>query len=277
MNTSSFEKNIRQIYGKEGESWLLQLPQTIEKFQSLWGVTDLSPLDNLSHNYVLEGKLHDETLVILKLCPDIEGFAREMAALKIFQGYGAIPLIAGENGALLMERAVPGTYLPSEHKALETGCHVMNMLHFAPLPRTLEKIPHISEWLSTLDQDWNIPKDTLSYARKLKDQLLGNIGMPLRLLHGDLHRKNILLHKKNWLAIDPKGVVGFPINEVWAMVEDPRYDLPFISRYFDFKYSDVVSWYYVHVVLAACWSVQDNLDPRLFLDVAKVARSMMLT
>jgi streptomycin 6-kinase len=35
------------------------------------------------------------------------------------------------------------------------------------------------------------------------------------LLHGDLHHHNILLdHKRGWIAIDPKGVIGHPGLEV---------------------------------------------------------------
>jgi streptomycin 6-kinase len=34
------------------------------------------------------------------------------------------------------------------------------------------------------------------------------------LLHGDLHQDNILSQGDDWLVIDPKGVIGFPINEI---------------------------------------------------------------
>ena len=94
------------------------------------------------------------------------------------------------------------------------------------------------------------------------------------LLHGDLHKDNILSNGKDWLIIDPKGVIGSPINEIWAFVEDPETDLLFISKYFDFNLGDVVKWYYVHLVLAACWQVEDHLDPTIFLNLAESVASI---
>jgi streptomycin 6-kinase len=58
-------------------------------------------------------------------------------------------------------------------------------------------------------------------------------------------------------------------------VEKPGYDLKYISENFNYPYEEVVQWYYVHLVLAACWQVEDNLDPSLFLDLAQSVRSMI--
>lgn len=78
-----------------------------------------------------------------------------------------------------------------------------------------------------------MPTEYLEKARILKNQLL-SISYPEVLLHGDLHQKNILLNNDHWLVIDPKGIIGFPINETWACVEDLDNDLKYISNFFGY-------------------------------------------
>jgi streptomycin 6-kinase len=58
-------------------------------------------------------------------------------------------------------------------------------------------------------------------------------------------------------------------------MEQPSYDLKYIAEYFNYQYEEVIQWYYVHLVLAACWQVEDNLDPSLFLDLAKFIEPMI--
>lgn len=108
--------------------------------------------------------------------------------------------------------------------------------------------------LSILDQKWNIPEVHLKTARSLKNELLNNDAPPV-LLHGDLHQGNILSNDNQWLVIDPKGVIGYPINEMWTFVEEPNYDLKYIANFFNFRFESIVKWYYIHLILAACWRV----------------------
>jgi streptomycin 6-kinase len=68
--------------------------------------------------------------------------------------------------------------------------------------------------LATLDKEWKIPINILQKARTLKEHLLAKMSALPVLLHGDLHQDNILSQGDDWLVIDPKGVIGFPINEI---------------------------------------------------------------
>lgn len=89
---------------------------------------------------------------------------------------------------------------------------------------------------------------------------------PTVLLHGDLHYGNILLSDKHdWLAIDPKGVIG-----------EREYEIPFprlkgevnenlIKRRLDqfieisgFDRSRVLGWAFCKAALAAWWSFEDQ-------------------
>lgn len=275
---SIFENNIISLYRESGKKWLKGLPEQVRQLELHWGLSHLTPLENLTYNYVLSG-LQEGIPIILKLSPNASDLGREANALGAFKGFGGVSVLDRQDNALLLQRALPGQPLkgyPFKNgvKNIEVACQVVKKLHQASMPKD-GNFPHITDWLSTLDKDWGLPGDYLQKARTLKDQLLQR-GTELQvLLHGDLHQDNILAHGNDWLVIDPKGVIGFPINEIWACVEEPHYDLEFVSKYFGYRFDDVVNWYYVHAILAACWQVEDNLDPTRFLNLAEAVRPMM--
>lgn len=262
--------HIVKIYGKRGEDWFAELPRKIEQLQQSWGLSRLKPLSNLSYNYVLEG-LQANVPVILKLSPDADLLSREAAALDAFKGFGAVSVLGIKEGSLLLERAIPGDLLKNtlpQEKRIEFACQVIDKLHRAPVP-TKQAFPDIEEWLMVVDKDWDLPKGHLERARALKKELIKKeLGRKV-LLHGDLHQENILSNGKNWVVIDPKGVMGHPIHEIWACVEDPVHDLKFLASYFGYSLQDVVQWYYVHLIRASCWQAEDGLDASLFLTLAQ--------
>lgn len=267
MNT--FESNILSIYQKNGKKWLKDLPEHVRYFENLWQLHDLSPLRDLSYSYVLSG-FQAKQSIILKLSPDPALLKNEAAVLQAFAGYGAVSLLKHCDEALLLEQAMPGLPLNGgKVKNIKVACEVMKNLHRAPLPEN-HKFPRINECLVDLDKSWNIPQIHLENARRFKNELMKLDGPPV-LLHADLHPGNILSHGDEWRVIDPKGMVGDPIHDTWAFIENLNYDFNYIADQLQRPFNDVVEWYYVHVVLAACWQVQDNLDPRHFLKLAERA------
>ncbi|OJV47909.1 MAG: hypothetical protein BGO28_02005 [Alphaproteobacteria bacterium 43-37] len=99
--------------------------------------------------------------------------------------------------------------------------------------------------------------------------------IPEKLLHGDLHRSNILADKDGWIAIDPKGVIGAPIHETWAFVKDMEEDLSFIANHFNYPLSLLQEWYFVHLIRSCCWCLEDKLSPEPFLCLAERAYGMI--
>ena len=149
-----FEKNIVDTYSDEGKIWLANLPKTISKIASDWNLSDLKPIENLSYSYVLSG-MQDNIPIILKISPDAERLKKESDALKALKDFGVVKILAEQNGAILLERAVPGTSLKSyfqtkESEAIEIACNMIKKLHHAPSPQG--KFPHIREWLTALDK-----------------------------------------------------------------------------------------------------------------------------
>lgn len=268
-----FYSNILSIYGEKGKAWLDELPKIAASLSSRLGLRDLKEIPNLTYNYVLSG-FQDDRPIIFKLGLDNEALKREAFALKCFARCGAVKVLAEDDGLLLLERAVPGTslknyFLAKELESIQIACRVMKKLHQANIPAA-HNFPHIKDWLAALDKDWNIPHRYLQKARKLRDQLLQSSG-PDVLLHGDLHHDNILQNGETWVVIDPKGVIGSPMNEIWAFVMDIERDIPFIGEYFDFKVQVLFDWYFVHLILAMCWNLEDNINSSLFLGLATKA------
>jgi len=44
-----------------------------------------------------------------------------------------------------------------------------------------------------------------------------------------------------------------------------------IAQYFNYRTQDLFDWYFVHVILAACWNLEDNINANLFLRLAEKA------
>lgn len=279
----TFKTNITSIYGDKGKAWLKALPKLVEEISVKWHLSDLQEVGNLSYNYVLSG-FQGAQPIILKLAFDGEGLHREADALRTFAGFGAVNVLAEQDGALLLERAIPGTPLKDsfskgDQRALQIACQVAQKLHHAPMPEKL--FPSIHEWHKALDHDPEFIADRttediqahltayLEKARGLRDKLLKKHPSELVLLHGDLHPENILQNGEGWMVIDPKGVIGSPIHEVWAFIMDFETDTQFIVDFFAFDLQEVREWYFVHLMLALCWNIEDGTSLTPFLGLAE--------
>lgn len=264
---------IKNRYGDLGESWLKELPHLIFHLSQKLELSDLNPFPNLSYNYVLSG-FQKGRPIVLKVGLDINGLKQETFALRFFRELGAVRVLYDEEGVLLLERALPGVTIQkaSELDAIGICCQVMKRLHKSQSVVPAE-FPHIKEWLSILDKEWEIPFDYLLKARNLRDKLLQTTENEL-LLHGDLHHENILKKEKEWCIIDPKGVIGDPYFETWAFIKNIKTDSEFVSTFFNFNLQRIHDWYFVRSMLAVCWNLEDNLNPDLFLDLAHQTYSL---
>lgn len=288
-----FQSNIISIYGEKGKAWLDALPQLVTAISSKHRLRDLQEVTNLTYNYVLSGFQVDNP-IILKLGLDNEALTREAFALKCFAGCGAVKVLAEDEGMLLLERAIPGislkSYFPNqEHKSIEIACGVMKKLHQASIPEG-HNFPHIKDWLTALDKDWNIPKHYLQKARKLRDELL-QTSKPDVLLHGDLHHDNILQNGKNWLVIDPKGVIGESAYEVAAFITNPMPDLiniqdseeiiqmriAMFSDLLNVPRTKIADWCFVQAVLAWIWALEDGCDSRYWERLVEILNSCSIS
>ncbi len=280
----SFENNILNIYGNQGEIWLKSLPNLALDIAQKYKLSKLVPVDNLSYNYVLKGFQGDYS-VILKLGLDNAALKQEHAALKAFSKFGAAKVFAEEDGVLLLEQALPGTSLKSyfpqnDQKATRIACNVIKLLHQAPIPES-SNFPHVNKYFETINKDYNIPMQYINKARRMFGQLIQTSDKSI-LLHGDLHHDNILQNGKNWLVIDPKGTIGEPAYEVATFIYNPIHELintdgakdiikkriTTFAKLLSLPEIRIANWCFVKVILGWIWNIEDNLDPDCFEKLA---------
>lgn len=288
QNFFQFKKRMINMYGCKGELWIESLPSLVEKYAKEWNLSDLQTVADLSMNYILRG-LHNHEKIILKIGFEKDGITREAAALQAFSGHGCVRLIAQDpsDGVLLLQCANPGNSLKSmfpdqDREATRITAAVIQKLHNSPLPEK-NIFPNLGDWLSVLDKEWHLPAHHLTQARKLRDYLMTSTTHNV-LLHGDLHHSNILADGDDWLAIDPKGVIGDQTYEVNCFICNPLLELSVhkgakdiilkrlheFSHVLNFNMQRMLCWCYVQSVVAACWEIENNSCPDIHIKLADI-------
>ncbi|RLC98125.1 MAG: hypothetical protein DRI65_18570, partial [Chloroflexota bacterium] len=104
------------------------------------------------------------------------------------------------------------------------------------------------------------------------------------------HHMNILLgENENWVAIDPKGVVGEAAFEVGALMLNPvpnlvhwpdleevqEQRLTILAEELRIEQEQLASWSFVRAVLSAVWSLGDGQDWNYGINVAEVLRELI--
>jgi len=235
---------------------------------------------------------------------DIDGLNQEACALRAFEGHGAVRVLKQREGAILLERAMPGNslkgYFPEkEEESIQIVCDLIKKLHRAQIPTG--HFPHIRDWLVAIN--WHIESHVESHggdqtdpiftqalikAQALKKHLLDTSPQDV-FLHGDLHHGNILSHGDGYAMIDPKGVIGDPAFEVAAFIRNPIPDLleapdaaaiitarihGFASR-LDMAPQRIMQWCYSQAVLSWVWNIEDGLCPDYFRNLTILFEAMI--
>ena len=283
-------KNIISMYGETGQQWLNQLPLLLADYEEQWQLTLGKPFSNLSFNYVTEALLSDGTSVVLKCGVPNKELMQEAAALKHFNGCGAVKLLQSdaEQGVLLLEKITPGIMLEDDHQSRNATAYaveVMRKLH-KPIHDT-SPFPTLQDWFKGFDRlymQFNgttgpFPTALIERAQNISHDLLTSMTKQV-LLHGDLHYANILFSDtKGWLAIDPKGVIGEPeydiplprLNAKQMTAHELQYELDHLIELSGFDKTRIMHWFFCKIALAAWWSFEDSGEIyQPFLDYAQM-------
>lgn len=289
-----FISTVTSALGEAGIRWLEALPTIAARCADNWQLTNLKLHDNLSFNCIFfANRVQDGSLVVLKITPPHSDFIREIQALKIYNGEGAVKLLDYKEYDLeacvfLMEAVVPGTTLKSyfpeqDEKAVTVAANIMKKLHTAILPKDTVEFHRPEEWFQHLNaQPFDLPKNLVDRAIVLSSQLLSTQGKRV-LLHGDLHHDNILSRGNQWVAIDPKGVMGEPAYEVGAFIRNPMPELLYrprasdiilqrlklFSTHLGIERQRLTEWSFVQAVLAACFACEDGDDGQPWISCAE--------
>lgn len=284
------KQNIVNIFSEKGEHWIANLPITISELTAYWALKNVTPVDNMTFNYVAKALTHDEQPVVLKVGCDEKNISEEIQALQYFDGNGSIRLISHHPRyhAMLLEQAIPGTSLKSLHPSqvdYVMGCYIdtMKKLHSKRLPKE-NNYRHIKGWLSAIDNLSNTtcPLHLIERAIVLKNELLSSMTTEI-FLHGDLHHDNILKDGNHWVAIDPKGIVGEAEFEIAAFdfmyinelankrnvknIFKSRINL--LAEKAQLKPQRIKKWIFVRLILMVAWHVEDNSDPSWAIKLAE--------
>jgi streptomycin 6-kinase len=253
-----FELRMIELNGDPGKRWLASLPQLIIACQQRWSL-DLSSPFPLSYNYVIPAVSSTGQQVVLKLGFPNPELHTEIAALRVYNGRGAVQLLDADpdNGILLLERLIPGTsllQLDDDPLATSITAQVMRDL-WRPVPAD-HSFPSVAKWSDGFKR--------LRDCSSMSEQVL---------LHGDLHHENILsAQRRPWLAIDPKGVIGEPAYETGALLRNPLLDIldaanpvrlqrrrvDQFSEELDLDRQRILGWGIAQAVLSAWWSYEDH-------------------
>lgn len=273
-----FTSAIERAFPGIGKTWLGELPGLIDAAAAKWRLTDIRPVDSLSYNFVAFA-LKEGKEVALKIgVPDRE-LLSEMAALYHFNGQGCVRLVAMDPNLhmFLVERLRPGAMLSEmkdDERTVHIACDIMERLHqSAPTGTPFIKLKEWLDGFGRLRSRFNgntgpLPEALVQKVEELLPELYASSCPPI-LIHGDLHHFNILSSGEEWLAIDPKGVIGHPEYECGPFLINPwgemtkRPDavriterrIAILSERLGFPRKRILDWGFCHAMLSAWWDL----------------------
>ena len=283
-------KNNINRFGNRAKQWLNNLPQTIKILKEEWQLTNIQPVENITWNYVAKAISKIHGLVVLKISCDEKLNSDEVKALKHFNNYGIVKLIAhnAQYHAMLLYQAQLGESLFSInynqiHVIIKNYSDIVLQLASAT-QHNYSNFNHISHWLKAfykIDKH-KLPHGLIDKAIYLKNKLLASRSKEF-ILHGDLHNDNIISDNNKWVAIDPKGIIGEVEFEVacFNFIKETeiknKLDIPqlfqerseLIAKELNLNHQKLKDWVLVRTVLNACWTINDNEKVNTFLNHIK--------
>src|SRR4051794_3733877 len=201
----------------DGRAWLASVPLIIGECSERWRLSVGEPFAYASSSLVLRVTREDGTPAALKIAWPHREATHEAAALRTWDGDGAVRLLEHdpERSVMLLERAVPGTPLKTlaEDDALDAMRDLLPRLWKPAGGPFTTLAAEAAWWREYLPRVWKLAREPferrlLDAAVEVLDELPTTQG-PQVLLHQDLHADNVLrAERQPWLAIDPKPLLG---------------------------------------------------------------------
>ena len=221
----------------EGRAWLEALPGLISEFRERWRLALGAPYPNSFVSVVFPAEREDGGRAVLKLSFRDRETANESAALRLYAGEGSVRLLEAdpERGALLLERAEPGTPLMQLPDLAEADAIAADVLHrlWRPVrdghPFELA-VDRAAAWAREQLTTWeatgrSFERELAEEAAALFADLAQAVEEPV-LLHQDFHHDNVLAAEREpWLAIDPKPLAGERAFDVPCLLRNRTADV----------------------------------------------------
>lgn len=202
---------------EHGRTWLASVPELVRDMCARWGLEVTGESPSSGAWAVVTPVRRDEDAGVLKLTMDLDAAGAEIAALRAWDGRGAVRLLDADAaaGALLLERAGPQTLRDVElFDAAEVAGAIIRRLAIAAAEGFPQQRDRAHEIASSLPERQRALGDPITRrwldaaAALARDLAAGDQG---RLVHSDLHYVNVLRSEREpWLVIDPRPVCGDP-------------------------------------------------------------------
>ena len=212
-------------YHSAGSAWLQELPDLIARCVTQWDLTLLPAFEpGGDSSWTAPVKRSAGDLAVLQITVPLPVHHDHVTALQVWAGRGAVKLFAHDPAirATLIECCVPGSDAVelSPADADDVAVDVLSQLWAASPPASgLEALTagaaqraQVMEARADRFGDVVDPgafREAAQMFRSLPASSARGV-----LLHGDFHRRNVLLSRRGWLAIDPSSMAGDPAYDV---------------------------------------------------------------
>lgn len=189
----------------------------LNDYLAAWNLSNPQFLAQTMTSHIYTATCKTETVILKLLSPSEIDEQRGAVALRHFDGHGAVRLLRCDEGAQLIEYAAGDELVTlvergEDEHATRIIAQVIQQLHSVS-----QNIPHdglflLENWFEALfkkaDSDRQLSIDSI-YVRSasLAKRLLVD-QREVRVLHGDIHHRNIRKTSRGWLTFDPKGLIG---------------------------------------------------------------------
>jgi streptomycin 6-kinase len=191
--------------------------EKLKYYLASWNLSNPQFLTQTMTSHIYTVTYETETVILKLLSPSETDEQRGAVALRYFDGHGAVRLLRYDEGAQLMEYAAGDELVTvvergEDENATRIIAQVIQQLHSVP-----QNIPHdglflLERWFEALfnkaasDRQAGIDSLYVRSASLAKRLLVDQ--REVRVLHGDIHHRNIRMTSRGWLTFDPKGLIG---------------------------------------------------------------------
>lgn len=186
-------------------------------YLSAWDLSNPQLLTQTMTSHIYTVMQGAETVILKLLSASETEEQRGAAALRCFGGRGVVSLLHSDENAHLMEYAsgdelVTLVQRGEDEAATKIIAQVIQQIHSVPQEASFEGLLGLDQWFGELfnkaeaDRQADIHSIYVRSA-SLAKRLLAD-PRDVRVLHGDIHHRNIRQSPRGWLAFDPKGLFG---------------------------------------------------------------------
>jgi streptomycin 6-kinase len=191
--------------------------EKLKYYLASWNLSNPRLLTQTMTSHIYTVTYETETVILKLLSPSETDEQRGAVALRCFDGHGAVRLLRHDEGAHLMEYAAGDELVTlvergEDENATRIIAQVIQQLHSVPQNTPHDGLFLLERWFEALfnkaasDRQAGIDSiyvRSASLARRLLDDQ-----REVRVLHGDIHHRNIRETPRGWLTFDPKGLIG---------------------------------------------------------------------